>query len=331
MRRTLLVFSLAAALTAALAAPAPAAAQIAADRAAVAPAGVNVIDVKAQVTDPDTGESRLYDIQPAAPVPLTVGERIHVHLVGTAVIDGTGRAVLLPARFEQGPGDWRIDIADYGEHGLTVVARTADDRGRAGHLSQVLYTIEGDYDVRRQIASGRITFEIGEPTGSVSDPVVSPSTRERWRRAERIADDLLAIRYASGQADSGLVERIYRSGTDEIRQIASSFAQDAVRAREIENRPPWDVARHLYQELLGRDDSAEELWEADAGFRGNVRLLMESGYPALVSAIVRSQEFAQDHELDAFARLALPRTDAELVRLRQEMKTDGRSASSTRP
>lgn len=331
MRRTLLVLSLAAALTAALAAPAPADAQIVAERATVAPAGVKLIDVKAQVTDPETGERRLYDIQPADHVPLTVGERVHVHLVGTAVIDGTGRAVLLPARFEEGPGDWRIDVADHGEHGLTVVARTAEDRGRPEHHSQVLYTLEGSYDVRPQLAEGRITFEIREETASVDEPAVTPGARERWRRAERIADDLAAIRFSDQPADAQLVERIYLSGASEIRQIAAAFAQDALRARRVENRAPWDVARHLYQELLGRKGSAEDLWASDAGFRGNVRLLLESGYPALVSAVVGSREFAETHELDAFARLALPRSDEELVRLRREMIDAGRRASSARP
>ena len=331
MRRTLLVLPLAAVLTAALAAPA--AAQVQADRATVAPAGVKLIDVKAAVTDADTGERRLYDIQPADPVPLRVGERVHVHVVGTAVIGGKGREALLPVRFEEGPGDWRIDTAAYGDHGLTVVARqpNEDDRGREGSFSQVLYTIEGDYDVRRQLAAGRITFDIEEQTASTTDPVVSPETRDRWLRAERIAAGLEAIRYGDGRPDAALVERIYLSGETEIRQIASTFAQDAVRAREIENRAPWDVARHLYHELLGREGSAEELWAADAGFRGNVRLLIDSGYPALVSAIVGSQEFARNHELDALARLALPRTDDELIRLRREMIDARRQARTARP
>jgi len=334
MRRTRLVLVLAAALTTALAAPSPAAAQIAADRpTAVAPAGVQLIDVKAAITDPETGERRLHDIQPAEHVPLRVGERVHVQIVGTAMIDGTGREVLLPVRFEEGPGDWRIDTAPHGEHGVTVVARTAEDRGREGHHSQVLYTIQGDYDVRRQLAEGRITFVIGEQVVADPEPVIAPQARERWQRAERIADDLVAIRYAGeSRADAGLVERIYLSGATEVRQIASTFAQEAVRARQLENRAPWDVVGHLYRELLGREGSAEDLWQADAGFRGNMRLLMESGYPALVSALVGSPEFARNHELDAMTgRVAQGRSDEVLTRLRQETIDAGRSAGSTRP
>lgn len=333
MRRTLLSLPLAAALAVAFAVAAPASAQIQANRATVAPAGVKLIDVKAAVTDSKSNQRRLYDIQPAEHVPLRIGDQVHVQIVGTAMIDGKAREVVVPVRFENGPGDWRIDTADQGTHGLRVVARQPDtsNHGREGALTQILYTIDGDYDVRTQLANGRITFEIDEQTVTAPQPQVAPETRDRWRRAERIADRLHAIRFASGKADAALVERIYLSGANEVRQIASTFAQDAVRGRQVENRAPWDVTRHLYVELLGRKGSADDLWKSDAGFRGNVRLLMESGYPALVSAIVGSQEFAKNQELDTFARLALPRTDDELIRLRREMNDIDRTGRSTRP
>lgn len=332
MRRTLHVLPLAAALAVALTAPAPASAQVQANRATVAPAGVKLIDVKAAVTDSRTGQRRLYGIQPAEHVPLRVGEQVHVQIVGTAMIDGKAREVVVPVRFEEGPGEWRIDTAAQGTHGLRVVARQPDEsnRGRQGALTQVLYSIDGDYDVRQQLANGRITFEIDEQVVAAPQPQLPPETRDRWRRAERIADHLAAIRFTGGKAEPALVERIYLSGANEIRQIAATFAQDAVRNRQVENRAPWDVARHLYVELLGRKGSADDLWRTDAGFRGNVRLLMESGYPALVSAIVGSQEFAKNHELDTFARLAVTRTDDELIRLRREM-LDAGGARSTRP
>jgi hypothetical protein len=67
------------------------------------------------------------------------------------------------------------------------------------------------------------------------------------------------------------------------------------------------VLGDLYRDLLLRDQSDQELWDRDRGFRGNVNTLRRGGLERIVDVIVTSQEFHSVNKLYELDRM--PRDD----------------------
>ncbi|HEX2252793.1 MAG TPA: hypothetical protein VHQ65_05965 [Thermoanaerobaculia bacterium] len=296
--------------------------------------GTRLLDVQAEVTDLATGRTTRYDIQPADHVPLAVGDRVRVRLVGSAMVDGRARWVELPATFAEAGGSWRLAVQREAASTVLVQAQQPNraDRGKQGGMSQITYELQGRYDVRPQLASGRITFDIeGEQD---ADEVASA---DRWRRAARVADDLTAILFEESDFEPTTddVERIYFDGRDGVRDVARRYALEAQRRGLLRDEPPWEVVYNLYENLLGRTTPLGELWDAERGFRGNVERYEEEGYAELVEGIVLSEEFADRYELGTLESMPLrDRTgDAgwnDWRRLRVEEWRQERAARSTR-
>lgn len=255
------------------------------------PDGTRLLDVEVLVTDLATNRTQAYAL--GQHVPLTVGDRVRIDLAGSALIDGTGRRVALPADFTVGGGSWRLEIAPTGEGGVVVQAVQPNevDRGRGERPSHVQFALRGAYEPRR-LTSGSVTFEI-EPRAQPQAPA------ESRRISEQLARDLAHVLYVERpRVEQGWVERIERGGEREVRALARQLAAQAAQNDRLREAPPWEVTAHLYRHLLGRKGSAADLWRQDAGFRENLELLQARGYPALVDAVVASQEFRSRHPFD---------------------------------
>lgn len=270
-------------------------------RAAPAPpAGTRLLGLEVLVTDLATGRTTVYE--PGEHVPLTVGDRVRVELAGSALVDGVGRRVALPASFAIGGGGWRLELASTAAGGAIVHAVQPDevDRGREGRPSHVTWALQGDYQPPR-LTAGSVTFEIARPAAD-------PAPSERWQRSERLARDLAHVLLVEEpEIEESWVEQIYLQGGAGARELARQLAAAALGAGRLREIPPWEVTAHLYRQLLGRDATAAELWRQDPGFRGNIELLEERGYTSLVGALTASEEFAERHALEQLERLPADR------------------------
>lgn len=255
------------------------------------PDGTRLLDVEVLVTDLATNRTETYAL--GQHVPLTVGDRVRIDLTGSALIDGTGRRVSLPADFTVGGGSWRLELAPTREGGAVVQAVQPNeaDRGRGERPGQIQFALRGEYEPRR-LASGYVTFDI-EPRAETQVPA------ESRRVSEKLARDLAHVLLVDRpQVEQAWIERIERGGESEARALARQHAATASQSGRLRDMPPWEVTAHLYRHLLGRQGTAADMWRADAGFRGSIELLRERGYPALVDAILASQEFRSRHQLD---------------------------------
>lgn len=296
------VLALAATLVASLAAVPPAAAQMQVDRAEVAP---QVIDVKAKVTDLDSDVTERYSIHPAQHVPLRVGDRVRLQVVGTVIRDGRGVEEVLPAEFDVAAGPWRIDLAPAGRDAVIVVARQPNEMlqggAREGSRSQVGYRVVGDYEMKDLLRAGRITLDI-TPAPEAEQPAPSDA---RWRRASEMADVLSYVLLDEREElPEYYVERIYVNGQRGMQQVAQALARYVVRRGELRGWSDEEVVLHLYRYLLGRRGSDREIFDADPrGVRGNVEMLQNRGYESLIESFVGSPEFRDVHDLAAFQGL----------------------------
>jgi hypothetical protein len=229
---------------------------------------------------------------------------VRIDLAGSAIIDGTGRRVALPADFTEGGGGWRLDISPTRQGGVVVhaVQPNEADRGRGDQPSHIQFDLRADVEPRR-FNTGGVTFEIA-PRAAV---VETPQTRGI---SEGLARDLAHVLLVdSPRVEQSWVDRIERGGEAEARALGRQLATQAAQNGRLSNMPPWEVTAHLYRHLLGRQGTATEIWRRDAGFRGSLELLEDRGYPALVDAVLASQEFRGRHQLDRLpsGNLARPR------------------------
>jgi hypothetical protein len=266
------------------------------------PGDLRLVDVHVMVTDLATNRTATYEL--GQHVPLAVGDRVRIDLAGSAIIDGTGRRVALPADFTEGGGGWRLDISPTRQGGVVVhaVQPNEADRGRGDQPSHIQFDLRADVEPRR-FNTGGVTFEIA-PRAAV---VETPETRGI---SEGLARDLAHVLLVdSPRVEQSWVDRIERGGEAEARTLARQLATQAAQNGRLSNMPPWEVTAHLYRHLLGRQGSAAALWRQDTGFRGNLELLEDRGYPALVDAVLASQEFRGRHQLDRLpsGTLARPR------------------------
>ncbi|HEX5761063.1 MAG TPA: hypothetical protein VF121_17890 [Thermoanaerobaculia bacterium] len=270
--------------------------------------GAKVIALQTWVENLTAANEARFGLAPnSETIPVNVGDRVRVRLVGTMIeADGDGVEVPVAARFSEAPGTSQLDILERGSN--WVVVRIADrDRQRNDGRAQLAYEVTGRYDLKQNMQSGRITFDLGGRGSSAVGTDLGVTDRERWRHAERVAAvlydgilnmDASALRLASGYQED--VEQIYREGYQGVVQVAMDLARDSRERDVFRSLSANDVAAHLYRVLLGRSGSASQL-RGDAGFVSNVRLLEREGLEDLVETIVRSEEFHQVHEMTRLA------------------------------
>lgn len=300
MQNRSIAFLTALGLTIALAATA------AAQRVRVDPAPPDekrLADVVVLVTDLATNDKTTYAL--GQHVPLTVGDRVRVELIGSLLVDGAGRSVALPADFTAGGGGRHLGLAPTREGGVVVHAeQSAGDDERP---SQIRFDLRGQYEPPR-FASGFVTFEVAP-----REAVTAPS--ERWQLSERLARDLAHVLLVDRpEVDENWTARIHDTGLTGARALGRQLAATALQDRRLEEMPPWEVTAHLYRHLLGRQETAAELWRRDPGFWESVELLDERGYATLVDTLLQSREAAERYQLGRFE--VLPRSDRPLARPR---------------
>src|SRR5919106_45071 len=115
-------------------------------------------------------------------IPVNVGDRVRVELVGTSIEGGRGVERPVNARFDVAAGRGRIDIAQSGANWVVVNVRNGGDNGTA----QLGYTVNGNYDMKGSLHSGRITFDIGDDRGGSRGSGNSYRSSERWSRAREL-------------------------------------------------------------------------------------------------------------------------------------------------
>lgn len=281
-------------------------AKVKAQKQAVAD-GAKVIALQAWVENVTAATENRYGVAPTnQPVPVALGDRVRVRLVGTMIeADGDGVEVPIQATFSEAPGTRQLEILERGPNWV-VVEIDRRDLGRNDGRAQLAFEVTGRYDMRQAMREGRITFDLGT-RGAAGLPIGSNVTdRTRWRDAERIATLLYngilrvepsAVGLASGFSED--VEQIYRYGYQSVVEVAMDLAREAQQREVYRGLAAVDVAGHLYRTLLGRSGSNSQL-QGDAGFVANVRTLERHGLDDLVETIVRSEEFHKVHELSRF-------------------------------
>jgi len=241
-------------------------------------------------------------------IPANVGDRVRVELVGTSIEGGRGVERPINARFDVAAGRGRIDIVQTGANWVVVNVRSGGDNGTA----QLGYTVNGNYDMRGNLQSGRITFDIGDDRGrgrGQDQGRGNSSGRggERWDRARELTRLLYqGILNQSPRGDDRRddIQRIYDNGSAGIHEVAIALARDAqFDRRSLSQDEAVRILGALYRDLLGRDQSDRELWDRDRGFRGNVDTLRRYGLERIVDVIVSSEEFHSVNHLSEFDRL----------------------------
>ena len=117
---------------------------------------VIAIQVYAQVHGSD--DSYIYGVAPESePVGVSPGQWLRLTLVGTGLIDGTGEEVEIPAGFNVAAGP-SVDIIGRGDNWVDVFIR----RNAGGVAGQIGYQVGDDYEMRREIRSGRIVLQVEE-------------------------------------------------------------------------------------------------------------------------------------------------------------------------
>jgi hypothetical protein len=273
--------------------------------------GAKVIALQAWVENLTAAGEARYGIHPTnEPIPVNVGDRVRVRLVGTAIeADGDGVEIPIQARFSEAPGTGRLDILERGPNWVEV--RIGDrDRLRNDDRAQLAFEVTGRYDLRNNLESGRITFDLGRRGGSSLGLSEGVSDRERWRESERLTallyDAILRTEASSLRSTSGFregVERIYRDGYEAVIEVALDLAREAQERNVYRGHAASEVVAHLYRTLLGRSGSDSQLAASDPGFGGNVRELERGRFYQLIETIVRSEEFHRVHNLTGFTRL----------------------------
>lgn len=261
-------------------------------------------------------------------IPLRDGERVRVHVVGTAIeADGDGVEAPVNANFRLVSGNRNLDVTRTGSNWAEVVAR-------GDGTAQLGYNVVGNYDMKGALREGRITFQVGGAAlgGVPGSPVTGPVRGDRWDKAERLTGLLyrgILQQPLQGEGARADVEHIYRLGYGGVLDVAKELAREAEpadRGRYRGEEGAIERVGELYRVLLGRNQSDRELWETDRGFRGNVGEFRERGVDAVVESIVNSEEFRSVHEMNRWG--AISGSDAEF---RNWNEDDWRRARRTRP
>jgi hypothetical protein len=261
-------------------------------------------------------------------IPLRDGERVRVHLVGTAIeADGDGVEAPVNARFRVVSGNRSLDVGRTGPNWAEVVAR-ADGSAQLG------YTVTGNYDMKGALREGRITFQVGGGAmgGVAAPPLTRPAQGDRWNKAERLAGLLyrgILQQPLQGEGARADVEHIYRLGYGGVLEVAEELASEADRVDRGRYRGEEGAIERvgeLYRVLLGRNQSNRDLWDGDRGFRGNVGEFRERGVGAVVDSIVNSEEFRSVQEMHRWGPISGNEAD-----YRNWNEDDWRRARSTRP
>ncbi len=271
-------------------------------RTAVNPAGpLEVIALQTYVE----GRSATYGVKPAEPIPANVGDRLKIHLVGTAIINGSGVERPINARFTVAAGRGNIDIVQAGPDWVLV---QVNNRGGDG-LAQLGYEVAGNYEMKGGLKWGRITFEIDGGRESAPGGVgTGPVERGRWNQAAELTDRL--YRSILGVAPQGDVaredtEHIYEMGALGVHDVALALAEDAGgRYDRLGQNDAVEVLGDLYRGLLRRSGDDNDLWSEDRGFRTNVDTLRRQGFERIVQVIVDAGEFQTANDLRSFGYLA---------------------------
>jgi len=272
----------------------------------------HIIAVQAYVENTAGGGRKLYGIAPNNDaVPCRVGDHLKVTLVGTDVSSGIGREVTLPADFDLAAGRGQIALGRKGNDWVEIDVR-GEGQGQLG------YSLRGSVNARPNVTSGRLTFEIaGVPRDTRGDHGDRGDRGDRWDRggdstqqAQRVTNALyqgILNQDARGRQADDDINRIAAGGWAAVRQVAHDLAQEAERrglgrSRNDRGYQEMDARRvgGLYQRLLGRKQSTDELWARDSGFRRQVQSLHEDGLERVVLSIVDSDEFASNFGLNRY-------------------------------
>lgn len=256
------------------------------------------------------GRNDTYGVKPAEPIPVREGERVRIHLVGTAIVDGNGVERRIPARFSVASGRGNVDIVQTGpDWALVQVNRRGDG------LAQLGYEVTGgSYEMKSGLREGRITLDIGDrqgsSSGSSSGQVGSgPVDRNRWSQAQELTDRLyrsiLGVAPQQGDVAREDTEHIYEMGYLGVREVALALANDAgSRYDRLAQDDAVEVLGDLYRGLLRRTGNDDQLWDQDSGFRGNVDTLRRQGFNKMVQVIIDAPEFMTANNLRDFGNLA---------------------------
>ena len=266
-------------------------------------APLHVISLQARVD----GRGESYSIKSDEPIPIRVGERLRVELVGTVMVNGSGVERPINAQFREAAGRQSIDIVQTGPNWVVVEARNQGGNG----LAQLGYVVNGNYDMKGGLREGRITFEIGE--GFRGTQPSQGVQGDRWNRAQdlnwRLYTSILNQDPRGTTAENDL-NHIYRLGYGGVRDVALELAREAnLDNRRLSEDDAVAILGDLYRGLLRRNASDRELWDTDRGFRGNVQALRDHGLERVVQSIVDSAEFRsvnQMSELDPLYGNQLP-------------------------
>jgi hypothetical protein len=269
--------------------------------------GAKVIALQVWAENLTAGTEARYGIAPTnEAIPVRLGDRVRVRLVGTAIeADGDGVEVPILARFAEAPGTRMLDIRERGSNWVVVDVHSRD-LGRNDGRAQLAYEVTGRYDLRPAMTEGRITFDLG--TRGAGAPITTfpggVSDRDRHRRAEELAtvlyDGILRVEPRAAQLVSTFdtdADTIYRLGYQGVVQVALNRAAEAERRDIYRGASSTEVVGHLYRVLLGRNGSDQQIWNSDAGFADNVRRYEREGLESVVATIVRSEEFQRVHNV----------------------------------
>ncbi|HEV7667927.1 MAG TPA: hypothetical protein VGS22_05350 [Thermoanaerobaculia bacterium] len=98
----------------------------------------------------------LYGVAPEnEPVEVSPGEHLRLTLVGTGLVGGKGEEVEIPAAFNIAAGRG-VQITGRGDNWIDV----AISPGASGNAGEIGYRVGDDYEMRRELTSGRIILEV---------------------------------------------------------------------------------------------------------------------------------------------------------------------------
>lgn len=250
------------------------------------------------------GRNATYGIKPAEAIPVNPGDRVRIHLVGTAIVNGNGVERRMPARFSVVAGKGNVDIVQTGSDWALVQVNSRGD----GELAQLGYEVtDSSYEMKGGLRAGRITLQIGGDLESVPGQVGTVD-QTRWGQARDLTDRL--YRSILGVAPQGEIaredtEHIYEMGFLGVREVAMALANDAgTRNDRLGQDQAVEVLGDLYRGLLRRTGSDNQLWDQDSGFRTNVDTLRRQGFNKMVQVIIDAPEFMTANNLRDFGNLA---------------------------
>jgi len=278
---------------------------------AAAVAQMKIIAVQAKVGGTTYGVAPNQEL-----IPVNVGDRVRVDLVGTSIEGGRGVERQVNARFNVAGGRGQIDIGQAGNNWVVVNIRSAGDG-----TAQLGYSVAGNYDMRGNMRDGRIAFQITdnrrggdrghgdqggyENRGDRGDRGEN-GRGDRWERAQDVTRRLYrGILGADPRGDEARndTQRIAHDGSSAVRDVARALAVEAQRRNpRMGEDEAIRVLGDLYRGLLGRQMSNRDLWDRDRGFRDSVHTLRRDGIVRIVDGIVSSEEFRSVNKLNELDR-----------------------------